>query len=417
MTSPHAPVGQDPIGPLPAAPSDREHGHEPQDEARPQNTRRTIIITLLVLAVILGGLFLWRSLRTGGDQGWQAQDVEVAAMVAARQDVPRSLEAVGSLSAVREVLLAPEVAGRVSAIRFSAGDNVGANALLVQLYDGPEVADRRAAQARADLARLQLRRSETLAPSGAEPRQLLEERQSQLDQALAEVAQLDARIRQKQVRAPFAGQLGIRQIDPGEYLNAGAPVATLTALDRLFVDFSLPQQNIGLLKPGAEVTLSSDAYPGQSFTARVTSIEPRLDEDTRSVRVQATLANPGRILRPGMYVTAALVLPPQPQAIVLPLTAVQTSAQGESVIAIRGDDPRKGGKAEIVPVRTGARIGENIVIESGLKPGDVVVTQGQLRVQPGAAVKVARLGGAGVAGGAGGAADSATADAARAGAR
>ncbi len=365
------------------------------DAAKLGTSRRTIALTLLVLVIVLGVLFGWRALRSGSAQGWQQQDTMVAAMVVEPQDVPVNLEAVGSLSAVREVLLAPEVSGRVSSIRFKAGDYVRSGALLVQLYDGPEQADRKAAKARADFALLQLERSKELAPTGAEPRQLLEERQAQYDQAVAEIAQLDARIRQKQVRAPFSGQIGIREVDPGQYMNAGDPVASLTAMNQLFVDFSLPQQDLGQIKTGQTVRLETDSYPGQTFTGKLTSIEPRIDEGTRNVRLQATLANPGQILRPGMFVTAYVDLPVQQGAFVLPLTAVQTSAQGESMIVVRGDKASQGGQAEIVPVRTGRRIGDNVVVLSGIKAGDVVVTEGQLRVQPGAPVKVSKLAGAG----------------------
>ncbi|WP_097091786.1 efflux RND transporter periplasmic adaptor subunit [Novosphingobium sp. Chol11] len=362
--------------------------------ARPQP--RTIIITVIVLVVLLGGLFLWRTLRSGQGQGWQQQAVPVAATLVSAREVPSTLDAVGTLTAVREVTLSPETAGRVSAINFTAGSQVGTGALLVQLFDGPERADRQAAQARANFTGIQLARSEQLAPTGAEPRELLQQRRAERDQAVAAVRQIDARLVQKQVRAPFSGEIGIRRINLGQYLNPGDPIATLTALDSLYVEFALPQQQLASLKPGSTVSVTSDAYPGRTFTARVNAVEPKIGEDTRNVTVQAILANPDRALRPGMYVTASLVLPPQQGALTVPATAIQTSPQGDSVIVIRGGNARKGGKAEIVPVQTGRRIGNDVVIDKGLKPGDVVVSEGQLRVQPGAEVKVSRLVSAGV---------------------
>lgn len=353
---------------------------------------RTIIITVVILALLFGGIFLWRTLRLGQQPGWDQPATPVAATVVTPQDVPASLDAVGSLRAVREVALSSEVAGRVSAIRFEAGARVGAGALLVQLFDGPERADRQAAQARAAFAQLQVARSEELAPTGAEPRELLEQRRAERDQALAAISQLDARLVQKQVRAPFAGQIGIRRVNPGQFLNPGDAIATLTDLSSLYVEFALPQQDLGLVNAGATVSVVSDAFPDRIFTASVNAIEPQIGEDTRNVIVQARLANPDLALRPGMYVTASLELPPQTGALVVPATAIQTSAQGDSVIVIRADqDARKGGKAEIVPVRTGRRIGNNVVVADGLKAGDVVVTEGQLRVQPDAEVTVARL--------------------------
>jgi multidrug efflux system membrane fusion protein len=351
---------------------------------------RPIVITAIALVVVLGGLFFWRSVRAGAPQAWQKQAVPVAATVIHAQDVPASLDAVGSLRAVREATLSPEVAGRVSAIRFDAGHHVQAGAVLVQLFDGPERADREAAQAKAAFAGVQVARSEQLAPTGAEPRELLQQRRAERDQAVAVVHQLDARLVQKQVRAPFSGEIGIRKINLGQYLNAGDAIATLTALDALYVEFALPQQELARLKRGATVTVTSDAYPGRTFTARVNAVEPKIGEDTRNVTVQAFLSNRDRALRPGMYVTASLGLPPQQAALVVPATAIQTSAQGESVIVVRGGNARKGGKAEIVPVQTGRRIGNDVVVASGLKEGDVVVTEGQLRVQPGADLTVAR---------------------------
>lgn len=352
---------------------------------------RNIALTIVALAILLGLLFFWRTVRNGGGPMPARPAVPVAAVVATPEDVPNALEAVGTLTAVREVTLSPEVAGRVSSIRFKAGNNVGSGALLVQLYDGPERADRKAALAQAKYARLQLERTEKLVPTGAESQDLLQQRRAERDQAVAAVEQIDARIRQKQVRAPFSGRLGIRRVDLGQYLNPGDPVVTLTALDKLYVEFAVPQQELSQLKPGATVKIRSDAFPGREFTARVNAVEPVIDGDTRNVTVQALMPNPGQELRPGMYVTAALALPPRKDAIVVPATAIQTSAQGDSVILIRGKTPRKSGKAEIVPIKTGARIGNSVVVTEGIEPGDVVVAQGQLRVQPGAEVKVTQL--------------------------
>jgi multidrug efflux system membrane fusion protein len=347
-------------------------------------------ITALGLIVLLGGLFAWRMMRNRNHQEWQQQAVPVAAVEVLPREVPAAIEAVGALTAVREVVLSPEVAGRISAIRFAAGDRVSAGMLLVQLYDGPEQADRQAAAAKAGFAQAQFARSQGLASSGAESRELLEQRRADRDQAAAAVRQIEARLVQKQVRAPFAGQIGIRRVNLGQYLNPGDTVATLTALDQLYVDFAVPQQELTRLKPGTQVAVTSDAFPGRSFTARVNAVEPAIGKDTRNVTVQAQLANPDLALRPGMYVTAALALAPHRDALLVPATAIQTSAQGDSVIAIRGQHAKTGGSAEVVPVQTGARMGNAVIVTSGLRAGDVIVADGQLRVQAGAQVKVVR---------------------------
>lgn len=348
---------------------------------------RGLLIVLLVIAVLFAGLLGWRKARTAPPPQGAPPPTLVSAMTVQPTSVPVWLESVGALEAVNQVTLAPEVAGRVVAIRFEGGARVGKGEVLVQLDDSPERADRAAAQARAEFARVQLDRSHRLQQSGFEARQNIDQRRAEHNALVAAVRQLDARIAQKQVRAPFAGELGLRRVDPGQYVNPGDPVATLTALDRLFVNFTLPQQDLGKLQVGGPVQVSADAFPGRVFQARVNAIEPLVGADTRNVSVQAVMNNPDGLLRPGMYVTTRLVLAPQADALVVPATAIQTSASGDSVVLVRG------GKAAPVPVRTGRRVGDKVVVASGLKPGDVVVTDGQLRVQPGAPVKVGTQGG------------------------
>lgn len=354
---------------------------------------KLIVIAVLVTLLGLGflGLSAWRETRLGSGAQWSQEPLPVTAAVLEPMEVPNHLSAVGSIRAVQEVLLSPEVAGRVVSINFEAGQTVEQGDLLVQLFDGPERADLSAARVSQRLARAQLDRSEHLSQSGAVSKERLDERRAELDQAVAMVQQLNARIEQRQIHAPFAGELGIRQINLGEYLNPGAQIATLTALDELFVEFSVPQQELAKLKAGTIVDVVSDAYPDRTFVARVNVVEPQIDEDTRNVTVQAHMFNTDHLLRPGMYVTASLVLPPRDGALVLPTTAIMTSAQGDSAVVIRGEDTRQGGTAEIVPVVVGQRIGDHVVVTQGLMPGDVVVTEGQLRVQPGAPVQVKSL--------------------------
>lgn len=358
-------------------------------ERRRRLRQSVIVITAVVL--LFAGLFAWRSWLNMAPAPAAPPPTGVVAAVVTPTAVPNSLEAVGSIHAVREVTLAAEVAGRVTGIHFQNGQYVRSGATLVQLYDGPERADRVAAVARREFARQQLGRARELLKTGAESRETVDQRQSEYDQAKAAVGQLDARLVQKRVVAPFSGQLGVRRVNPGQYLNPGDEIASLTDLSRLYVDFSVPQQDLSKLRIGGEVAIRSDAWPDRTFSARLITVEPRISEDTRNISLRAELANPDKTLRPGMYVTAALRLPPLPAALVVPATAIQTSAQGDSVIVIRGRNARREGKAEAVSVTTGRRVGDSVVVSKGLKAGDVVVTEGQLRVQPGAAVKVSRL--------------------------
>ncbi|WP_347554414.1 efflux RND transporter periplasmic adaptor subunit [Robbsia sp. KACC 23696] len=349
---------------------------------------KPIAISLISLAVVFGLLYAWRTTRSGGADHQAMPPIPVSTLRAVTRSVADELQAVGSLQAVREVLLAPDTAGRVTAIHFEPGQFVKEGTVLVQLYDAPEQADRAAASAKADFAQLQLKRSLELAPTGAEPRETLEQRKAEAAEAVAAVRQLDARIEQKAIRAPFTGQLGIRRINPGQYLNAGDAISTLTQLDPLYVNFTLPQQDLPELTPGAPVHVTVDAAPGKVFDAKVSTIEPRIDGETRNVAVQALLPNAGRSLKSGMYATARLMLPATADAIVLPLTAIQTSASGDSVVVVQGADAQGIGKAVAVPVVTGRRIGEDVVVTQGVKSGDIVVTAGQNRLPPGATVKI-----------------------------
>ncbi|WP_272544102.1 efflux RND transporter periplasmic adaptor subunit [Burkholderia cepacia] len=349
---------------------------------------KPIVISVVGLVVVFGLLYAWRAVRSGGAEQQAMPPMPVSTIRAEPRSVADEWQAVGSLQAVHEVLLAPDTSGRVTAVKFDAGQSVKEGAVLIQLYDAPEQADRAAAVAKADFAQLQLRRSQALAPTGAEPRELLEQHKADAAQTAAAVRQLDARIQQKSIRAPFSGQLGIRRINLGQYLNAGDAIATLTQLDPLYVNFTLPQQDMPRLTSGAPVQVTVDAVPGRVFTARISAIEPRIDGETRNVAVQALLPNTDRLLKPGMYVTARLVLPATTDNIVLPLTAIQTSASGDSVVVVKGADAQGIGNAVAVPVVTGRRLGEEVLVTQGVKPGDVVVMAGQNRLPPGATVKI-----------------------------
>lgn len=349
---------------------------------------RPMALSVVGLVVVFGLLYAWRTARSGGVEHPAMPPMPVSTIRAEPRGVAEVLQAVGSLQAVREVLLAPDTSGRVTAIHFEAGQAVKEGALLLQLYDAPEQADRAAAAARAEFTELQLKRSQELAPTGAEPRELLEQRQAEAAQAAAAARQLDARIQQKSLRAPFSGQLGIRRVNAGQYLNAGDVIATLTQLDPLYVNFTLPQQDLPRLTPGAPVQVTVDAAPGRVFTGRISSIEPRINGETRNVVVQALLSNADRQLKSGMYATARLALPATTSAIVLPQTAIQTSAAGDSVVLVQDADAQGIGKAVAVPVVTGRRLGEDVLVTQGVKPGDIVVMAGQNRLPPGATVKI-----------------------------
>lgn len=360
----------------------------------PKQRARKLLITaaaVVVMILIFAALYGWKSWRAASEAPASWPAVSVSALQLIPVDVPVAISAVGSLRAVREVSLAPETAGRVVDIAFEAGQQVAEGSLLVQLFDGQEQADRVAAVAAARLAKAQLARSKKLAATGAESKEILDQRIAQQDQALAVVTQQDARIEQKQIRAPFTGQLGIRQIDLGQYLNPGDTIVTLTDTRQLYVDFSVPQQQLRWLKEGSDVHITSDAWPERQFDAQVTTIEPRVDPGTRNIHVRALLDNSDNALRPGMFVNTALQLPSELNQLVVPSTAIQVTALGNNVLVIKGDDPTSGGQAEQVRVTIERRLGNRVVIREGLNAGDVIIIEGQLKVPPGAQVQVAKL--------------------------
>ncbi|MBZ0106781.1 MAG: efflux RND transporter periplasmic adaptor subunit [Sulfuricella denitrificans] len=347
---------------------------------------RAIVIAFVLLAVVIAGLWLWRTSRSGGPGYTPPGAIDVVAMTVKSEPAPASLEALGELRAVRQVTLSGEVAGRIAAISFEPGQRVKASTLLVQLDDSSEQADLAAAKAGATFAQQQLARASELAATGATSKEVLQQRQSERDQKVAAAQQLEARIQKMRIRAPFPGVLGLRQVDLGQYLNAGDKAVTLTDLDTLYVNFDVPQQELAQLRVGQRVEVRSDTPGVASLPAKITAIEPQIGRDTRNATIQALLANPRRTLRPGMYVTVAVALPDEPEAVLVPATAIITSASGDAAAVVRELSAQQTGKAEIVPIITGRRIGDRVVVTRGLKTGDVVVTEGQLRIQPGAAV-------------------------------
>jgi multidrug efflux system membrane fusion protein len=237
-----------------------------------------------------------------------------------------------------------------------------------------------------------LQRSSQLAQHQYEARETVDQKQSQLDQARAQIIKTEALIAQKLILAPFSGQLGTRQIEVGQYLTPGARIVTLTDLSLLYVNFTLPSQMRSEIAVGQRVNVTADAFPGRTFSAEITTIEPQVSADTRTMTIQATMRNPDNTLLPGMFVNAAVVLPPQTDVMVLPETAIDYTLYGDSVYVIREDGKDANGhpilKAMRTPIKAGVRVGGKVAILQGLQPGERVVAAGQVKVQNGAPVAI-----------------------------
>lgn len=346
-----------------------------------------IAVVLLVCLLIALGLWAWRVSKSS-NAAWARGPVHVLAETVLSQQAPASLRALGELRAVQQVNLAAEVSGRVASIHFSAGQRVAAGDLLVQLDDSIEQADLTAAKASRAFAQQQLSRAKELAPTGAMTKESLQQRQAEFDQSTARVRQLEARILQKRIVAPFAGDLGLRRVDLGQYLNAGEEVVSLTDLGQLFVNFDIPQQALKRVQIGQQIQVDVGTPGLNAAAASISAIEPQVGRDTRNATVQAVIQNTERTLQPGMYATVNVALPAERDALLLPASAVMTSPSGDSVLVVKDLSEEQLGRAEFVPVTISRRIDNRVVIGRGLTEGDVVVTEGQLRVQPGSQLKV-----------------------------
>src|SRR6201999_3791239 len=236
-----------------------------------------------------------------------------------------------------------------------------------------------------------LDRAKQLAARQFGPQSTVDAAQATYDTAVAGIAKTEALISQKLVRAAFDGELGVRKVEVGQFLSAGTQIVTLTDLSMLYANFTVPEKASASLKVGQTVRVAVDAYGGQTFDGKITTIEPQVAADTRNIRVQATIQNPDHVLKPGMFATTTVMLPYKPPVITIPETAVDYTLYGDSVFLItekKTDDGKSSLTATRTFVRTGNRINGRAEILSGLKPGDRVVAVGQLKLQSGAAVTI-----------------------------
>ena len=302
------------------------------------------------------------------------------------------LEAVGSLRAVQGTDLSAEVSGIVAEIHFQQGDHVKPGTPLLQLRADDDIAKLQSLKATAELAHITYLRDQEQFRVKAVSRQTLDIDKANHEVAVANVAQQQALMNKKTIRAPFAGRLGIRLVDPGQYLEAGTAIGTLQALDTLFVDFFLPQQALPMLKTGQTVTLKTDAYPAQDFTGNISVINPKVDINTRNVLVRATLNNPGHKLLPGMYATVNVATGPAQRYITLPRTAIAFNPFGSTVYRLENNGTDDKGNprqiAKQVFVTTGESRGDQIAILKGVNEGDIVVTSGQMKLRNGTPVAI-----------------------------
>jgi membrane fusion protein, multidrug efflux system len=314
----------------------------------------------------------------------------VSAGKAAVSEWQPKLEAVGSLRAVRGADLSLEVSGVVDTIAFNSGDDVETGAALLKLRDDDDVAKLQSLQAVAELNEITYERDLKQFKMQAVSQATLDTDSANLKNAKAQVAQQKAIVDKKFLRAPFAGHIGIRAVDLGQYLSAGTVVVTLQALDPIYVDFFVPQQAIDQVNLGRTVAVKIDAYRDQTFSGEITAVNPRIDPSSRNVQVRATLKNPDHRLLPGMYATIDILTGAPQSYVTLPQTAITYNPYGNTVYIVDSKGDGAGGKPQLAVrqtfVTTGPTRGDQVAILKGVNDGDMVVTAGQIKLHNGSPV-------------------------------
>ena len=356
---------------------------------------KRMIIMLAAVGVLFGGLFGFKAFLGGAirksisAQGIPPQTVSTAK--AQFTEWQGEFQAVGTLRAVRGADLAPELPGLITAIHFQSGQEVAEGAPLVQLNNESDVAKLQSLMAAVELAETIYDRDQKQLAIQAVSQAVVDADAATLKSAKAQVAEQRALVAKKLVRAPFAGRLGIRAVDVGQYVNAGTKLVTLQALDPVYVDFFAPQKSLGRIALGQKIVLRTDAFQGQQFPGEVSSIDPKVDPATRNVQVRATVRNAKRSLLPGMFATVVIASGGPQRFLTLPQTAVSYNPFGDTVFVVeesKGKDDKVALVAQQKFVTTGEARGDQVAILSGIKEGDTVVTAGQIKLRTGVPVIV-----------------------------
>jgi membrane fusion protein, multidrug efflux system len=357
---------------------------------------KRIIITIVGLIAVIGvlggikGLQIERMIAQGKQFSPPPEPVNTAVV---RQETWESLiTAVGSLEAVQGVIVTAELPGKVERIELEAGTKVKAGDLLLQQDISTETAQLRSAEAALTLTEIEIDRKRKLLAQKTISRSEYDNAEAQFKQAAAQADTIRATIKKKTIRAPFAGRLGIRLVNVGQVLKEGEPIVSLQSIDPIFVNFSLPQQQLAQVEPGLSVRVTADALPGQALEGKITAINPQVDAATRNIRMQATMTNPEERLRPGMFVTVTVVLPVRQDLLAIPATSVLYAPYSDSVFVVEEQKDEKNGRVGKTVrqqfVRLGERQGDYVAVLSGLEEGQTVVSTGVFKLRNGQSVVV-----------------------------
>lgn len=351
---------------------------------------KRMVIMLVVVGLGLGAFFGFQAFKAHMIHKFLAKMANppqavstTKAEIAAWQP---QIHAVGTLRAVKGADLSLEVSGIVDKIDFRSGQDVQAGAELLTLRHTDDMAKLEALEATANLAQITYNRDQKQLRAQTISEATLDSDRANLKSAQAQVDQQKAAIAKKILRAPFAGHLGIRQVDLGQYLNAGATVVTLQALDPIYLDFYLPQQALAEIRAGQDVIAHVDTFPGQTFTGKIMAINPQVDANSRNVQVRAVIDNPKHKLLPGMFATLDIDSGTKHDYVTLPQTAIAYNPYGSTVYLVEGSGKKLTARQAFVT--TGATRGDQVAVLKGVKPGETVVTSGQIKLHNGSPVIV-----------------------------
>ncbi len=355
------------------------------------------IVIAVVLIALLGGAFLGYHVyqerkKSKTVAGTGMPPIPVSAMRAAFQTWLPQIKAVGSLRAVRGTDVTSEITGMVRGVQFRSGDEVKEGQELIQLNADADIAQLHALEAAAELAAVVMERDRKQFAVQAVSQAQLDADTADLKSKRAQVAAQAAIVAKKTIRAPFAGKLGISTVNPGQYINPGDKIVNIQAIDALYADFYLPQQELSRIALDQKVTLVTDSRPGRIFAGRLSAVNPIVDQNTRNFLVEATIANRGHELLPGMYVSLTIQAGRAQRFLTLPQTAVTFNPYGDTVFLILETGKGPGGKAILTARQTFVTVGETrgdqIAIIKGIKEGDMVVTSGQFKLKNGSVVVI-----------------------------
>jgi membrane fusion protein, multidrug efflux system len=366
-----------------------------EEPTPPRRPRLVLILSIVGMTLLIVGIAGWKALQISKaiamGKAFRMPPDAVTSLVVKESETAPSLEAVGSLASPQGVMLGADLPGTISEILFESGSHATNGQILVRLDTRQEEAQLRTAKAKLDLARQNLDRARDLGTKHVIAQSAYDEVKSQYDSAVSTVDETQAMIDRKTIRAPFAGDLGIRQVNTGQYLKSGDPIVQLESLDSIYVNFALPQQNLGKLAVGQQLSVKADGIPDKSFPGKITAINSAVDTSTRNIQVQGTVANPDHLLRSGMFAGVHVILPNLEKAIMVPATAIQYAPYGDSIFVIETMKNPEGKEYLGVREQTvvlGKTQGDQVAVLKGLKSGDRIATSGTFKLHPGGAVKV-----------------------------